>query len=295
MLGSTLAMRLVGGSIMLCTATLSLQASGEEARAPILLWDEAREAREQGDLGRAVTLLEQAYESAPDGRTACEVGRLERERHEISEAILWLERCSFHEDLAEPERRAARDEARLLGLATGRLELRGGRPGDRVEVDGEVVGVAPLGDALILRQGPHRLRLLDAGQGRVMGDAALELPGGATTRVDLSALALDRGARQRSTGPFSALWAAVALAGAGIAGGAVAYSLDVEWSRQSGAYSEAQAARLSSAILFGVGGVALAAVLALLPYVIAERRGQDRRAREEAWLSWPFTLGSVRL
>lgn len=251
------------------------------ARAEALvLWDEARAVWEQGNDERAEALLRQSFTQWPSGRSACDLGRLLRERGSLTDAAEWFERCSAQDDVDEDGRERARAEARALRDRQGRLHLTGGVEGAAIFIDDEFFRRAPVDEEVRLRPGPHELLMVD--RDGLSTRRTVEVRPAVTTDFALPTSPEEPPPRRSSRAhraPRWAVWMMTAVTVAAAVGTFVTFGLDFQASSEPGAEDRAATMRLVSAVLGGVAGASLGVTLVLIPYAFGSRA--DRQDNDD--------------
>ncbi len=251
------------------------------------LWDQAVQARARGDLQRAEELLQRSYSIAREGRVACELGRVLRQRGNLEEAEQWLGRCVEHTDLSASERDWARAEARHLSHQSGQLILQSERPLSSVIIDGEHHPEASAGAAITLRAGPHEVEVTDNEGTRTVRQAEV-LPA-AEVVLNLGESPADQSVRGVRSW---VLWTTLATAVLALGGAVATFVVDIRRSQDIGSEA-ARSWEITSAALSGVAGAGLAATFVLIPFVVAHRRAlaQSQSASMHRSRAWSLHIG----
>ena len=276
--GSRPVVRCAAATIALLLASPPTSSLAEGAGGPMVLWDRAREAREQADYPLAERLLRQAYEASPAGYLACDLAEVLDLRGRHASAVLWLDRCAGHEDVDAATRARALDQSAALRHRSGVIRLRGGREGDRVTLDGAAVGIAPVTEDVTVSAGRHRVRVRSGDGVSEVAEHTVEVLGGRATTVDLRSLTTAPAPPlSRGSAPAWALWMTLAVTVAAATGAGIALWYDVQYSPLSWGEEEAEGGLIASAVLGGVAGLGLATTLVLIPYVLSPRSEERPR------------------
>lgn len=289
------AVRGVVASVVLVASLLPGLARGEDETPAVVLWDRAREARERGDLEEAERLLRDRAPADSSGMLACELAWVLVDRGRHASAVHWLERCAATGGIDPDLRARSEDAATALRLRSGALRLEGGSEGDRVVIDGELAGILPFDADLPLATGPHSIEVVAGSSGTVRLSRDFEVVGARVTRIDLDAV-VDAPPppppRPRRVAPLWALWTALGLTVAAGVGFGVALWADINLSQdETASEADVAAAQISSAALGGLTGLAVAAVIILIPYVLAGRPVEPETAAFGPGLAGPGWLG----
>jgi hypothetical protein len=166
-------------------------------------YDQANALLSKNEFSGAFTLFHRAYELSADPRLFWNMGRVEYLRNRNAEARQWVERY-FSErkvayaDVGEEAETSVRE---ILRQATGEIVITGVPAGAKVFLDGREVATAPLTSPLYVEPGVRALRLELPNRAFVTREESLT--GGGQWKLDAAPLLTPPKARPQATGTLS--------------------------------------------------------------------------------------------
>lgn len=253
---------------------------------------------DESDYKLALVEFERSYELVPNYRVLYNIGEVEFQLGSFAKARRTLSRyLELGGERIPPNRRAqVEKDLEALKLRTALLLVGVDAPGAEITVDGERLGVSPLGDKQLVDAGAHRIEVKL--NGYAPSSEPITLVGGDDKRIDVHLTPLDK--PQPTTrvievhdapglGPVWIGWGLTVALAAATVGTAVAWQnadgklADLKGTSSSQTERESQARSVDTlrTVTFVLGGTALVAAGVSL-FVTLRRSGDSAKSTKAA-------------